>query len=101
MPLYDLTSCFFRRIAAGRSPFSADRNHFHHVLLEAGLKRRPILAMLLGFGVVVATLTLSLTHLGYNDGVILLVWLACGVFIDIALRAFRSYRLPVTSETSR
>lgn len=92
MPLYDLTSCFFRRILAGRSPFSADRNHFHHVLLEAGLKRRPVLAILLISGAIVATTCLSMAHAGTNDGFILLAWIAFGIAVDFGVRAYRALR---------
>jgi len=36
VPATDLIQCFSRRIAAGRSPFSADRHHLHHELRDAG-----------------------------------------------------------------
>lgn len=35
-PIIEALSLFVRRIAAGRSPFSADRLHFHHLLADAG-----------------------------------------------------------------
>lgn len=93
LPLYDLTSCFFRRIYRRRSPFTADRNHFHHVLLESGLKRRPTLAILLILGMLVAATCLSLAQSGANEGLILLVWIGFGIAIDSGLRAFRAIRL--------
>jgi len=30
LPIFDMTSCFVRRICEGRSPFSADKEHLHH-----------------------------------------------------------------------
>lgn len=36
MPLFDTVGIMLRRIIKGRSPFTADREHFHHVLLLAG-----------------------------------------------------------------
>ena len=36
LPLFDTVGIMFRRIMKGRSPFLADREHFHHVLLLAG-----------------------------------------------------------------
>ncbi|MEM7610310.1 MAG: MraY family glycosyltransferase [Pseudomonadota bacterium] len=90
MPLYDLTSCFFRRIIAGNSPFTADRNHFHHVLLEAGLKRRQVLAVLLTLGVFVASTCLAMFSIGASDGAILLAWATFGVCIDFGLRRYRA-----------
>lgn len=40
MPLTDTIRVFLIRIARGRSPFSADKNHFHHYLLQLGLNHR-------------------------------------------------------------
>lgn len=36
LPILDTISVMTQRIAAGRSPFSSDRNHFHHKLLGLG-----------------------------------------------------------------
>lgn len=37
VPLIDTVSVMLRRVAAGRSPFTPDQQHVHHVLLRAGL----------------------------------------------------------------
>ncbi len=37
VPVYDTLSVAIRRLARGRSPFSADRGHLHHRLLDIGL----------------------------------------------------------------
>ena len=37
IPLFDMTRIFFVRIKNGKNPFSADRNHIHHILLDLGL----------------------------------------------------------------
>ncbi len=37
IPLMDTVSSMLRRILKGRSPFSADREHLHHVFKRAGL----------------------------------------------------------------
>ena len=39
-PLFDLLRVFFIRISHGRSPFSPDRNHIHHLYLDAGYSHR-------------------------------------------------------------
>lgn len=36
LPIFDTVSMMLRRIIRGRSPFSADREHIHHVFLLAG-----------------------------------------------------------------
>lgn len=58
IPLLDLVLAVFRRTAAGRSPFSPDKQHLHHRLLEMGHSQvRAVLLMtgwagLIAFGVV-------------------------------------------------
>jgi UDP-GlcNAc:undecaprenyl-phosphate GlcNAc-1-phosphate transferase len=36
IPLMDTTALMIRRVLKGRSPFDADRNHLHHILLRSG-----------------------------------------------------------------
>lgn len=45
MPLADFTLAVFRRVRAGKSPFSADRQHLHHRLLDMG--HSPVQAVLI------------------------------------------------------
>jgi UDP-GlcNAc:undecaprenyl-phosphate GlcNAc-1-phosphate transferase len=46
LPLVDTISMMLRRILLGRSPFLADREHFHHVLLAAGLSPKQTLILM-------------------------------------------------------
>ncbi|MGA2666762.1 MAG: MraY family glycosyltransferase [Patescibacteria group bacterium] len=56
IPVLDVGWVVLRRIIAGRSPFEADKGHFHHRLLTAGLSQRQAVIMLYliasAFGVV-------------------------------------------------
>ena len=36
IPLFDLFSAIFRRLRAGQSPFTSDKEHLHHRILRAG-----------------------------------------------------------------
>ncbi len=62
VPIVDLVLAIARRTRAGRSPFSPDKQHLHHRLLEIGhSQRRAVLIMwlwaaLIAFGVVLASL---------------------------------------------
>lgn len=40
IPLFDTLRVFFVRLSNGYSPFRADKNHLHHLLLKAGLNHR-------------------------------------------------------------
>jgi UDP-GlcNAc:undecaprenyl-phosphate/decaprenyl-phosphate GlcNAc-1-phosphate transferase len=71
VPFVDLVLAVVRRTRAGRSPFSPDKQHLHHRLLEIGHShRRAVLVMylwagLVAFGVVVVSLaTGGLAFLG-------------------------------------
>ncbi|MDB5242178.1 MAG: glycosyl transferase, partial [Spirosoma sp.] len=48
IPIFDTLRVFLVRILAGRSPFSADRNHMHHILLDNGLTHLQATAVLCG-----------------------------------------------------
>jgi UDP-N-acetylmuramyl pentapeptide phosphotransferase/UDP-N-acetylglucosamine-1-phosphate transferase len=39
-PLYDLLRVTFLRILRGRSPFTADRKHLHHLFIDSGFSHR-------------------------------------------------------------
>src|SRR5207248_4884491 len=58
MPLSDFFSCFVRRVARGKMPLHAGREHFHYVLMRAGLSGRQVLAVLLAFSVLYAAVGL-------------------------------------------
>lgn len=45
LPLADFTLAVFRRLRAGKSPFTADRQHLHHRLLDMG--HSPVQAVLI------------------------------------------------------
>lgn len=40
VPLLDFSLAVFRRMRAGKSPFTADRKHLHHRLLDMGHSQR-------------------------------------------------------------
>ena len=46
IPVLDTLSAMSRRILSGRSPFSPDRGHFHHLLLDFGLNQGCVLLIL-------------------------------------------------------
>jgi len=47
LPVIDTLAVMQRRIRAGSSPFSPDRQHLHHLLLDAGCPPRQALAIIL------------------------------------------------------
>ncbi len=59
VPLLDTLRVFSIRIINGRSPFTPDRNHVHHLLLDRGLSHSAV----------------TFTCVGINVAFILLAWL--------------------------
>jgi len=55
LPLIDCVSLILRRLRQGRSPFAADRDHLHHLLLDAGYS-----ATAIAVGAMIASLILGL-----------------------------------------
>jgi UDP-GlcNAc:undecaprenyl-phosphate/decaprenyl-phosphate GlcNAc-1-phosphate transferase len=51
IPLLDTLRVFAIRIFKRRSPFSPDRNHIHHLLLDRGLSHRTITLLLVAVNV--------------------------------------------------
>lgn len=55
LPLFDTLSVLLRRLLEGRSPFRADRSHYHHLLRAAGLSAGQATATIAGFALACAT----------------------------------------------
>ncbi len=63
-PVIDCLVLIVRRLHAGRSPFSADRNHLHHHLVDAGVSTTGVVVLLVGLtlGVGFAAANARLVH---------------------------------------
>lgn len=92
VPVMELLVSFGRRLTQGRSPFSADADHFHHRLLRAGFSVRAACATLLSIAAAFAACGLSLEHFGVDDSVSLLLLLASGAATCTALRSMDTCR---------
>ena len=68
LPLFDLLRVFIVRILNKRSPFEADRQHIHHLLLDMGLNHREV------------SITLYLVNIGF-------------ILVALALRSFGALAL--------
>jgi UDP-GlcNAc:undecaprenyl-phosphate GlcNAc-1-phosphate transferase len=61
VPIIDTFWIIVRRVSEGRSPFTPDRSHIHHRLLDLGLTHRQTVLAIYGICVVLAVLALILT----------------------------------------
>jgi len=94
LPLVDTVSMMLRRILRGRSPFRADREHFHHILLAAGFSPKQTLLLMMLLALLAAGIGLAGHFLGIAEH-----WMFLG-FIGIfalhfwtIMRAWRVKRL--------
>ncbi|NLO71936.1 MAG: undecaprenyl/decaprenyl-phosphate alpha-N-acetylglucosaminyl 1-phosphate transferase [Porphyromonadaceae bacterium] len=52
VPLFDTLRVMITRMKKGQSPFKADRNHVHHLMLSLGLKHRSVSFILMGISII-------------------------------------------------
>jgi undecaprenyl-phosphate alpha-N-acetylglucosaminyl 1-phosphatetransferase len=63
LPVFDTLVVIARRLMNGRSPFSSDRNHLHHLLVDQGVRPPIALALILVGAILINTTGLALTYL--------------------------------------
>ncbi|MFT4022551.1 MAG: MraY family glycosyltransferase [Flavihumibacter sp.] len=66
VPLFDTLRVFAIRMFQRRSPFSPDRNHIHHILLDLGLTHRSIAISLLSLNAGAIAIAFGLNKAGCN-----------------------------------
>jgi UDP-GlcNAc:undecaprenyl-phosphate GlcNAc-1-phosphate transferase len=79
VPIYDLFTQFTRRLLKGKSPFSPDQEHFHHILRDKGLGVRVTLAVLTGLQAVYAVIGLVAHYAGVADVWMFGAWALIGI----------------------
>ncbi|XGA80999.1 MraY family glycosyltransferase [Halomonas sp. CH40] len=86
LPVMDTISLMFRRLRKGRSPFSADREHLHHIFLRAGFSpgQTSLILMILVASLGGAGVSFSLA--GVPDLLLLVGLLAVIAIHDVFIR---------------
>jgi UDP-GlcNAc:undecaprenyl-phosphate/decaprenyl-phosphate GlcNAc-1-phosphate transferase len=85
VPVIDTFWIIIRRVSQGRSPFSADRGHFHHRLLDLGLTHRQAVLMIYSICIVLAVLSVALSGRGQISAFLVIV-LAGGLALYLMTR---------------
>ena len=85
VPIIDAFWIIIRRVSSKRSPFSADRGHFHHRLLDLGLTHRQAVLMTYAICLVLAALSLLLSGRGQISTFLVIV-LAFGLVLYVMTR---------------
>lgn len=94
LPIMDTCAQFARRVAQGRHPFSADRNHFHHHFINAGVSVARATAIITLIGFVLGLIGVGGMLLGVPEYVLAYVWIVTIlVHIYMSLRPARFRRI--------
>ncbi len=88
IPLFDAMRVFSSRILRGRSPFAAEKNHIHHMLMSKGFSHTRIGFQLVGFNAFIVLLMWSLKDV-LNSTQLFFLMVGAG-----SIATFIVYRLP-------
>lgn len=86
VPLLDTVTIMARRLARGQSPFAADREHLHHLLLRVGLSVNRTVLVILSLHLVFILCGVASIHFKLPE------WIAFAVFIGIFVLYFLGMR---------
>jgi UDP-GlcNAc:undecaprenyl-phosphate GlcNAc-1-phosphate transferase len=75
MPLMDTISVMHRRILLGKSPFAADRQHLHHLLLRAGFPPQKVVFFVGSFHLLFGMIGLAGWYIGIPEFIMLIGFL--------------------------
>ncbi|MBO2542858.1 undecaprenyl/decaprenyl-phosphate alpha-N-acetylglucosaminyl 1-phosphate transferase [Salegentibacter sp. BDJ18] len=92
LPIFDTLRVILIRLKNGKTPFEADRNHMHHVLLDHGLSHKKASFVLGGLNLAVIVLFIMLSR-DLKSGGMSLVMLGVFVIVAIAFEALRKKAL--------
>jgi len=86
IPLFDTLRVFGLRILAKRSPFSPDRTHVHHFLLDLGFSHRKVTFLCVGTNIGFIILAFFLRNLGTTVLIGVQMSIACALIAVIYYR---------------
>ncbi|MGI4870751.1 MAG: MraY family glycosyltransferase [Janthinobacterium lividum] len=88
VPLFDTLRVFVLRMAAGRSPFSPDKNHIHHRIMAIGFSQISTVLLLGLLNVVVILVVINFAALG--NTILLGILLGLSVLLSVFLGVYQS-----------
>lgn len=72
-PIFDTTFAFTRRILHGKSPFSADRGHLHHKLIDMGFNQKQSVRILYAVCGILGTSALMFTEESFTRAIVIII----------------------------
>ncbi|MCG9707707.1 MULTISPECIES: UDP-N-acetylglucosamine--undecaprenyl-phosphate N-acetylglucosaminephosphotransferase [unclassified Pseudoalteromonas] len=86
VPLMDMMAIIIRRKRKGLSPFSADRDHLHHIFMRVGFSPRRALSSILFFAIILSGVGILGEVLNVPEWIMLALFLIVFVFYSLALQ---------------
>ncbi|MDM4763449.1 undecaprenyl/decaprenyl-phosphate alpha-N-acetylglucosaminyl 1-phosphate transferase [Galbitalea sp. SE-J8] len=101
LPLLDFALAVIRRLRAGKSPFSADRLHLHHRLLDIGHSHLQAVLIFYGWTAVISFGVFAYIVLPWEGATVIIAAgvLVCGVATIVPLLRRHPLDAPPTDET--
>lgn len=93
LPLFDTLRVFMTRAAKGKSPFSPDRTHIHHLLIDFGLTHMQATSALVAVNLFFIMLVYFLQDIGSLNLLILILLLATILSTGLYVAVSRKKRL--------
>ena len=97
LPLFDTLRVFTMRALRGKSPFSPDRTHIHHLLIDAGLTHMQATGVLVVVNIFFIIIVFALQDIGSINLLLLIIALAVGL---TAVLYFTVNRKKLNQQTS-
>lgn len=72
LPLFDTINAFTRRILAHRSPFSPDKNHLHHKLIEQGFSQKQSVSIIYAICAILGLSAVTFSANGYGKAIMII-----------------------------
>ena len=73
IPILDTLFAIVRRLLKGQHPFTSDRQHFHHKLIDMGLNQRQAVAVLYAVSALLGIAAILLAERNYAAGILVMV----------------------------
>lgn len=101
VPLYDTLRVFLIRTLNGRSPFSADRLHVHHQLLDAGFSHKTACFIIYSLNISIIGLTLAMANLNVNVMFAAILGLSIVLFPTMGIKRWMFAQIGIRMPSAR
>lgn len=85
IPLMDMMAIIIRRVKKGSSPFTADRDHLHHIFMRLGFSARRALRVIVIFSMILSSIGIMGEILQVPEFVMLLLFILLFCIYSISL----------------